>query len=81
MSLELAELTLDNDSFAQELTNTFESNNDFERPPIRNSRRKKSKTIARANKRIKRAQRNVKKGNSVISKPLETIDTILVLPQ
>ena len=49
MSLELVELTLDNDSFAQELTNTFESNNDFERPAIRNSRRKKSKTLAKAN--------------------------------
>ena len=64
MSLELAELTLDNDSFAQELTNTFESNNDFERPPIRNSRRKKSKTITRANRRIKRAQRNVIKAQT-----------------
>ena len=64
MSLELAELTLDNDSFAQELSNTFESNNDFERPAIRNSRRKKSKTLARANKRIKRAQRNVKKAQT-----------------
>jgi len=64
MSLELAELTLDNDSFAQELTNTFESNNDFERPPIRNSRRKKSKTITRANRRIKRARRNVKKAQT-----------------
>jgi len=64
MSLELAGLTLDNDSFAQELTNTFENNNDFERPAIRNSRRKKSKTIARANRRIKRAQRNVKKAQT-----------------
>ena len=63
MSLELAELTLDNDSFAQELTNTFEGN-DFARPAIRNSRRKKSKTIARANRRIKRAQRNVKKAQT-----------------
>ena len=64
MSLELAELTLDNDSFAQELTNTFESNNDFERPAIRNSRRKKSKALGRANRRIKRAQRNVKKART-----------------
>ena len=68
MSLELAELTLDNDSFAQELTNTFESNNDFERPPIRNSRRKKSKTITRANRRIKRARRNVKKARTAKKK-------------
>ena len=73
MSLELAELTLDNDSFAQELTNTFESNNDFERPPIRNSRRKKSKTIARANKRIKRAQRNVKKAQTAKRKLVRRI--------
>jgi len=64
MSLELAELTLDNDSFAQELTNTFESNNDFERPAIRNSRRKKSKAIARANKRIRLNQRNLKKART-----------------
>ena len=63
MSLELAELTLDNDSFAQELTDTFEGN-DFARPPIRNSRRKKSKTITRANRRIKRAQRNVRKAQT-----------------
>ena len=64
MSLELAELTLDNDSFAQELTNTFESNNDFERPAIRNSRRKKSKALARANKRIRLNQRNLKKART-----------------
>ena len=44
MSLELAELTLDNDSFAQELTNTFEGN-DFARPAIRNSKRGKSKAV------------------------------------
>jgi len=64
MSLELAELTLDNDSFAQELTNTFESNNDFERPAIRNSRRKKSKALAKANKRISKARRRVKKAQT-----------------
>jgi len=64
MSLELAELTLDNDSFAQELTNTFESNNDFERPAIRNSRRKKSKALAKANKRIRLNQRNLKKAQT-----------------
>jgi len=64
MSLELAELTLDNDSFAQELTNTFESNNDFERPAIRNSRRKKSKALAKANKRIRLNQRNLKKART-----------------
>ena len=64
MSLELTELTLDNDSFAQELTNTFESNNDFERPAIRNSRRKKSKALARANKRIRLNQRNLKKART-----------------
>ena len=63
MSLELAELTLDNDSFAQELTNTFEGN-DFARPAIRNSRRGKSKQIARANRRIKRARRNVRKAQT-----------------
>ena len=68
MSLELAELTLDNDSFAQELTNTFESNNDFERPAIRNSRRKKSKAIARANKRIRLNQRNLKKARTAKKK-------------
>ena len=73
MSLELAELTLDNDSFAQELTNTFESNNDFERPAIRNSRRKKSKTQAKANKRIKRAQRNVKKAQTAKRKLVRRI--------
>ena len=73
MSLELAELTLDNDSFAQELTNTFESNNDFERPAIRNSRRKKSKTLAKANKRIKRAQRNVKKAQTAKRKLVRRI--------
>jgi len=64
MSLELAELTLDNDSFAQELTNTFESNNDFERPAIRNSRRKKSKAITRANRRIKRTLRATRKART-----------------
>ena len=68
MSLELAELTLDNDSFAQELTNTFESNNDFERPAIRNSRRKKSKALARANKRIRLNQRNLKKARTAKKK-------------
>ena len=68
MSLELAELTLDNDSFAQELSNTFESNNDFERPAIRNSRRKKSKAIARANKRIRLNQRNLKKARTAKKK-------------
>ena len=64
MSLELAELTLDNDSFAQELTNTFEGNNDFERPAIRNSRRKKSKAITRANRRIKRSLRATRKART-----------------
>lgn len=63
MSLELAELTLDNDSFAQELTNTFEGN-DFARPAIRNSKRGKSKAITKANKRIKKAQRKVKKAQT-----------------
>jgi len=63
MSLELALPSLDNDSFAQELTNTFEGN-DFARPAIRNSRRGKSKQIGKANKRIKRAQRNVKKART-----------------
>jgi len=73
MSLELAELTLDNDSFAQELTNTFESNNDFERPAIRNSRRRKSKAIARANRRIKKAQRRVKKAQTAKKKLARSI--------
>ena len=63
MSLELALPSLDNDSFAQELTNTFEGN-DFARPAIRNSRRGKSKALARANRRIKKAQRKVKKAQT-----------------
>ena len=73
MSLELTELTLDNDSFAQELTNTFESNNDFERPAIRNSRRKKSKALARANKRIRLNQRNLKKARTAKKKLARSI--------
>ena len=60
MSLELALPSLDNESFAQELNDSFQGN-DFARPPIRNSRRRKSKAITRANRRIKRAQRNVRK--------------------
>jgi len=64
MSLELAELTLDNDSFAQELTDTFEGNNDFERPAIRNSKRGKSKAITRANRRIKRTLRATRKART-----------------
>ena len=68
MSLELAELTLDNDSFAQELTDTFEGNNDFERPAIRNSRRKKSKAITRANRRIKRTLRATRKARTAKAK-------------
>ena len=63
MSLELALPSLDNESFAQELNDTFEGN-DFARPAIRNSRRGKSKTITRANRRIKRAQRNVRKAQA-----------------
>ena len=72
MSLELALPSLDNDSFAQELTNTFEGN-DFARPAIRNSRRGKSKAITRANRRIKRAQRNVKRAQRAKAKMTKRI--------
>jgi len=63
MSFELALPSLDNDSFAQELTNTFEGN-DFARPAIRNSRRGKSKAITRANKRIRRSLRATRKART-----------------
>ena len=58
-------LTLDNVSFEQELETTFDGN-DFEarrRAPIRNSRRKSSKTIAAG---VRRARANVRKAQTAL---------------
>jgi len=63
-------LTLDNVSFEQELETTFDGN-DFEarrRAPIRNSRRKSSKTIAAGVRRVKRNERNLKKARTALKR-------------
>ena len=67
MSLELALPSLDNESFAQELKDTFEGN-DFARPAIRNSKRGKSKQLTRANSRIKRTIRATKRARRAKAK-------------
>ena len=61
MSLQLESLSLDNDSFSQELETTFDGN-DFEmRTKLRNSTRGRSKTVAKFDKRIKASMRATKK--------------------
>ena len=67
MSLQFESLSLDDDSFSQELVTTFDGN-DFEARPIRNSRRKGSRVIVLAKQRVKRAQRNVKKAQTHLRK-------------
>ena len=67
MSLQFESLSLDDDSFSQELVTTFDGN-DFELRPIKNSRRRGSKVIANAKRRVKRAQRNVKKAQTNLRK-------------
>ena len=57
-------LVLENASFSQELSDTFQQPTEtlsFEARRIRNSRRGKSKALIRADQRIRRARRNVKK--------------------
>tara|TARA_R100000365_G_C2671345_1_gene20434 strand:+ start:311 stop:532 length:222 start_codon:yes stop_codon:yes gene_type:complete len=67
MSLQFESLSLDDDSFSQELVTTFDGN-DFELRPIKNSRRKGSKAIANAKKRIKKARSRVKKAQTNLRK-------------
>ena len=57
-------LVLENASFSQELSDTFQQPTEtlsFEARKIRNSRRGKAKSLIRAEQRIRRARRNVKK--------------------
>ena len=61
MSLQLESLSLDNDSFSQELETTFDGN-DFEmKPKLRNSTRGRSKKIAEFERRIKKSLMRTKK--------------------
>ena len=57
-------LVLENASFSQELSDTFQQPTEtlsFEASKIRNSRRRKSKAIINANKRIRKARARVRK--------------------
>ena len=70
MSLQFESLSLDDDSFSQELVTTFDGN-DFEarsRRPIRNSRRRGSKAITRGKQRVRRAQANVRKARTALKR-------------
>ena len=69
-------LVLENASFSQELSDTFQQPTEtlsFEARRIRNSRRGKSKALIRADQRIRRARRNVKKAMTAKRKLMRSI--------
>ena len=64
-------LVLENASFSQELNDTFQQPTEelsFEARKIRNSRRRGSKAILNAKKRVRRNQANLRKARTALRK-------------
>jgi len=63
-------LVLENASFSQELNDTFQQPTELsfeaKRSPIRNSRRRGSKAITNAKKRIRKNQANLRKAKTAL---------------